>query len=131
MGQGLFAKNDIKRGEIIFAERPLLVFPDLPLSQKNLSGFEMLLEAAIARLSPESQADFRALHNNYTSDQYTPLRGIGTSNNYDLRNLFDGLDQSSNYKIINKIASRINHRCVLDLSAPTTHLTLLSAVCPM
>jgi hypothetical protein len=41
MGEGLFAKHDIKRGEIIFAERPLLVIPEL----MNFSGFEAFLEA--------------------------------------------------------------------------------------
>jgi len=57
MGEGVFAKRDITRGEFVFAERPLLVFPDRPGSGR----FDDLLEAAIARLSPEKQADFRAL----------------------------------------------------------------------
>ena len=127
MGEGLFAKHDIKRGEIIFAERPLLVLPELKSrasleatifnltigrQEKKEPGFEGLIEAAISRLPPASQADFKALHNGYTSDQCGPLVGRVRTNNYDLRNLFDGSDSSANYKTVNKIASRINHRCV-------------------
>ena len=126
MGQGVFAKHDIRRGEIIFAERPLLVLPEvhkqkslssillnLSVSQQNWdSEFERLLEAAIAHLPPESQSDFRALRNVYTRDQCGPLLGITRNNNYDLRNLFDGSDMSENYNIVAKIAARINHRCV-------------------
>ena len=129
MGEGVFAKRDIMRGEIIFSERPLLVFPELQPSsqgstllefykaqQKKQSGFESLVEAAIAHLPPESQADFRALHNAHPPDQCGPLVGIVRTNNYDLRNLFDGSDTSANYKVVNKIGCRINHRCVLCLS---------------
>jgi len=109
MGEGLFAKRDIIRGEIIFAERPLLVLPELPRGSSG-QGPDSLIEAAIAHLPPESQAAFRALSNDYTPDQCGPLLGIARTNNYDLRNLYDGSDSSANYKIVNKIASRINHR---------------------
>ena len=93
MGEGLFAKRDIRRGEIIFAERPLLVAPDslryrkVPVSltslQKGLkhSGFESFLEAAVARLPPESQADFRALQNVYAADKCGPVLGTVRTNN--------------------------------------------------
>jgi len=143
MEEGVFAKRDIRRGEIIFAERPLLVMPDpqpspqaallnlYQIQQKGRSGFECLLEAAIARLPPESQADLRALRNVHTADQCSPLVGIAKTNNYDLRNLFDGSDTSSNYKTVNKIASRINHRCVLCLSFSSAMTNTLSAACPM
>jgi hypothetical protein len=135
MGEGVFAKRDIMRGEIVFAERPLLVTPDKPFPQaatlleleevlqKKQSRFETLLEAAISRLPPESQADFKALGNVYPDDQCGPLLGIVKTNNYDLRNLFDGSDTSANYKTVNKIASRINHRCVLRLSFSNDRLT--------
>ena len=39
------------------------------------SDFESLLEAAIARLPPESQADYRALQNPYTGDMCGPQIG--------------------------------------------------------
>ena len=133
MGEGLFAKRDISRGEIIFAERPLLVTHEFSQGatlldlfgpqQKMHSGYECLLEAAIARLPPENQADFKALQNGYTADQCGPLLGRVRTDNYDLRNLFDGSDRSENYKAVNKIASRINHRCVLRLSFAKTGLT--------
>lgn len=131
MEMGVFAKRDIRRGEIIFAERPLLVVPDSlnsvsqdaklleldRVQQEKRPGFATLLEAAVARLPSESQADLRALHTAHTlANDKEPLLGILRTNNFDLRNLFDGSDMSANYKILNKIASRINHRCVLRFS---------------
>lgn len=113
MGMGVFAKHDIERGEIILAERPLLVIPE-NIVGATPSEFESLLEAAVGRLSPESQADFKELQNSFSSDQCAgrPLLGIVKTNNYTIGNLFDGSNMSENYVIVNKVASRINHRCV-------------------
>ena len=123
MGAGVFAKRDIKQGEIIFAERPLLTAANkiMPFSQGATldrhgaqeikpSDFESLFEAAIARLPPESQADDRALRNPYPGDMCGPLFVILRTNNYAAINLFDGSDRFTRY--YGKIASRINHRYV-------------------
>jgi len=126
MGQGVFAKCDIKRGELILAERPLLVAPrtimlpngtfrsnhytDEVKNQITMSEFESVLETTIGRFPPEIQADFRALHNSHTGDGSGPLLGISRTNGYTTANLYDGSDKEARYTAICKIASRINHR---------------------
>ena len=125
MGQRISAKCDIKRGELILAERPLLVYPRniSPLEsaimdhytvaqqkQVTMFEFEKVLETAFSRYPPESQADFRALHNSHTGDGSGPLFGIARTNNYGIHNLYDGTDTEARYNTICKVASRINHR---------------------
>jgi hypothetical protein len=129
-GLGLFAKHDLKRGDLIFAERPLLVtprgmraigpIPDHYTTHEKIritiSEFESYLETAIARLPPKGQADFRALHNSHTDDGSGPLLGILRTNSYGINNLYDDLPDDSNedasYGAVCKIGSRLNHRWV-------------------
>lgn len=129
MGVGLFAKCNIKRGEVFLVERPLLVSPNtVKASSKNLFlhhytpqqiehiimlEFESFLEYAFNRLPIESQADFKALHNAHTADGNCPLLGIMWSNGYGIGNLYDGSDGVGRYGAVSKIGSRINHRCGL------------------
>ena len=113
MGQGVFAICDIKRGELILAERPLLVAPrtimlpngtfrsnhytDEVKNQITMSEFESMLETTIGRFPPEIQADFRALHNSHTGDGSGPLLGISRTNGYTTANLYDGSDKEARY----------------------------------
>jgi len=135
MGQGLFAKYDIKRGELILAERPLLVYPrdmmapegalvdhftDEENKQVIMFEFNRMIETTISRFPPESQADFKNLHNAHTSDGSGPLLGIARTNNYGISNLYDGSDRDARYGAVCKIASRINHRYTISI---------LSALC--
>lgn len=128
MGQGLFAHQDIKRGDLILAERPLLVAPRgiKPLStgaipdhytprqiqQIVMYEFESVLETAVARLPPQDQADFKALHNAHADDGSGPLLGIARSNGYAIDSLYDSSNKRADYGAICKIGSRINHRHV-------------------
>ena len=128
MGVGLFAKRNIKGGDLIFAERPLLVSPrkmaggtftgkiedysEQQIKQIAIREYERLLEFAIGRFSSELQADYRALHNAHTNDGSGPLFGIVRSNGYGIDKLYDGTDETSIYSAICKIGSRINHSCV-------------------
>ena len=129
MGQGLFARHDIKCGELVFAERPLLVSPQsllviptgilphysfLEFRQIQAFLFERMLEYVFARMPSDSQADYRALHNAHTRDGTGPLFGIKRTNGYSISNLFDGPEdrRGTKYSALCKIASRLNHRCV-------------------
>jgi hypothetical protein len=125
MGQGVFAKCDIKRGELILAERPLLVVPqtlmlpkgvfrdqytDEQKNQMTMLEFERVLETTIGHFPAEIQADVRALHNSYIGDGCGPLLGIMRTNGYATTSLYDGSDKRATYAAVCKIASRINHR---------------------
>jgi len=138
MGEGLFAKRNIKLGDLIFAERPLLVSPRAISSfsrdptpkhytaqqyqQVGMFEYESLLEKTIDRLSPQSQADFRALHNAHTGDGSGPLLGIIRTNGYGIDQLYDGSNQAAIYGAVCKIGSRINHRCVLLMLLSSSQL---------
>ena len=128
MGEGVFAKRNIKRGDLILAERPLLVSPraiySLPqgstpdhytpqqYQQVMMFEYESLLEKTTGRMSSENQADFRALHNAHTGDRSGPLLGIIRTNGYGIGGLYDGSNETARYGAICKIGSRINHRCL-------------------
>ncbi len=128
MGEGVFAKRNIKRGDLILAERPLLVSPraiySLPqgstpdhytpqqYQQVMMFEYESLLEKTTGRMSSENQADFRALHNAHTGDGSGPLLGIIRTNGYGIGGLYDGSNETARYGAICKIGSRINHRCL-------------------
>lgn len=127
MGMGVFATRDIKFGELVFGERPLLVKPAnvnalelaVPMGSKY-NGFilreeEKILEAAVSRMSPTNQAAFKALANSHTEDGSGPLAGIIRTNGYGVGAIFDGpgieaANDACRYSVVGNIASRINHR---------------------
>ena len=136
MGKGVFATRDIPVGEIIFAERPLLVVPCAitPFRKINpkdystedymkimLFEWEQLLEAAAGRMDPERRAKLMALANCHLEDGSGPINGIVRTNGFSAGNLCDGDDTEPTgkyraarlYSVVCDIGSRMNHRCVL------------------
>ncbi|KDR71704.1 hypothetical protein GALMADRAFT_74705 [Galerina marginata CBS 339.88] len=132
MGTGLFATKDIKCGELILAERPLLVSPrnivqrlpclanlpadcDVSTATAVVSlEFERQLEMSMARMSPENRAAYKSLLV-HPKEGCGPLLGVIQTNSYGVDELFDGpelLPSSENvYAVVTKIGSRINHSC--------------------
>jgi len=93
MGQGVFAKRNIKRGDLIFSERPLLIVPTWfgrdatdgqytsnQAQQVMMFEFEKVLEIAVKRMPEKERALFLALHNSHTADGTGPLLGIIRTN---------------------------------------------------
>ncbi len=139
MGLGIFAKRNIKRGELIFSERPLLVstpamatseipqnFTPKQHRQIIMADFERTLEAALGRMTNDDQASYRTLPNSHQDDGSGPLYGIMRTNGYALRNLIFGDAGSHWYSAICKVASRINHRHVLLPSGPKSFTSTCS-----
>ena len=134
MGKGVFATRDIQMGEIIFAERPLLVVPRALRSTTEVDAIEysiedytkiMLfqreqqLELAVERMEPDRRAKLMALMNSHLEDGSGPLNGIVRTNGYGVGNLWDGDvkpdDDGSSpyyYSAVCDVGSRINHRFV-------------------
>ncbi|KAF9474369.1 SET domain-containing protein [Pholiota conissans] len=125
MGMGVFATRNIKAGELIFAERPLLVVPInanmLELNVQPTMGlygqYEQILEASVSRMSEVNQVAFRALMNSHTEDGSGLLTGIVRTNGYGEESVYDGpgtkaADLASCYSFVGNVASRINHSCV-------------------
>ncbi|CAA7270095.1 unnamed protein product [Cyclocybe aegerita] len=135
MGLGVFATCDIEAGELIFSERPLLVYPSAaaPLeasnpysrlsSTKKTSGqkeaieYEQLAEVALERMTEEGRAAYLSLANAHGRDS-RPLVGIIKTNGY-LTNIGDGPDprpggdyaHARKYGAVCEIGARINHSC--------------------
>lgn len=91
MGLGLYAARDIKAGELIIAERPLVLAPILMRSSRYafnpatmtehqkqllLAEKEQELGLVFGRLTPENQVAFKALANCHLHDGSGPLMGV-------------------------------------------------------
>lgn len=133
MGKGVFATRDIPMGEMVFAERPLLVVPTaltatatVDVNKPKLVEYmkvmllqqEQQLEVAVARMEPDRRAKLMALMNSYSEDACGPITGIIRTNGYAVKNLCDGdgpPDEGNTphpryYSAICDVGSRINHR---------------------
>jgi hypothetical protein len=110
-GKGMFVTTDLKAGDLIMAERPLLVAP-AAFPYANLKGFvhpDKIMEMAVnERLGPNGRDIFMQLHNCKGPD--TPkIRGIVDTNSLELGPM-PGHD--TQYMGIFQHISRINHRSV-------------------
>jgi len=142
MGKGVFATCDIRPGEIVFAERPLLVVStalvnpptmDIDLSAHKAADLvnfmkvmqvrrEQQLDNAVRRMEPSRRAKFMALVNK--NSEGGRLHGIIRTNGYEVDNLWDGdikpdeHDRSNRhgYSAVCEFGSRVNHRCIYQFS---------------
>ncbi|KZV70384.1 SET domain-containing protein [Peniophora sp. CONT] len=103
-GLGVFALEDIRIGDLIVAERPLIV-------NMIVGDMERVLEALCARMSSETFKTYMALHNCYGTDDSGSLTGIMLTNGFSTR-----IDEPSDpaggtYSCTGAVASRFNHSC--------------------
>ncbi|KAF8886420.1 hypothetical protein CPB84DRAFT_1787544 [Gymnopilus junonius] len=136
MSKGLFALRDIKVGQLIFAERPLLVSPRnigllgatyIPEGRSRdmntiqavaMYEWEKQLEVAVGRMSKENQKAFKELENNHKEDGSGPLLGIVRTNGFSIEEIYDGEERTdvNSYGAILKLGSRINHSCLPNVT---------------
>ena len=96
-GLGIFSTQDLQPGDLIFAERPILVLPkamSLPLDlpdhlsaeqQRQALMYEyekQILEPLFARVHPELQKAYLELHNAHKYDGSGPLLGVHRTNGF-------------------------------------------------
>ncbi|KAF4577219.1 hypothetical protein EYR36_005206 [Pleurotus pulmonarius] len=121
-GLGMVATKDLAPGDLIVAERPLLVAPRLLRTlgsvvfhdnatkeqQEAAKSFETekTIRYAYDRMRPEDQAAYMKLHNAHLHDGSGPLFGIMRTNRYALFDL-----QGETYTGVFEDLSRINHSC--------------------
>ncbi|KAG5651989.1 hypothetical protein H0H81_006670 [Sphagnurus paluster] len=146
-GTGMFATCDIKMGELVMSERPLLVtsggIPSLytpppgdpkptaaQIIQATIQEYERLLEYSVSRMLPENRAAFFKLHNAHTKDGSGPILGrirtnaIGiTIDTYEQKDL-----GSVRYGAVFNEISYINHSCVPNVSPKFSALSFSSRV---
>ena len=119
MGVGLFTKRSFKVNEMIFSERPLLVFPpglpflsSLPREEALEYGhslFSKTLEQGLRAMTKEDLDAFTSLSNCHPN--LPQARGITSTNSFatdiEEENLSEG---KIRYSAVGRLASRVNHR---------------------
>src|SRR6266545_8155315 len=126
IGQGVFAKHNIKRGELILSERPLLIAPSWlgredvfdkyaanQARQVMMHEFEKVMEVAFQRMQEKDRALYMALYNSHTTDGTGPLLGIMRTNCFGVSALSVDDSDIMRYGAICKLGSRFNHRYML------------------
>lgn len=104
-GMGLFATKNIKRGQFIIAEKPLLRIPSYHDSQDPTSPYIIvsdMLDQLVSKLTDSDRTHLFELHDYTNPKNPTPI-GIVRTNGFSMGNG----DASAIYAII----SRINHSC--------------------
>ncbi|KAK7460844.1 hypothetical protein VKT23_008775 [Stygiomarasmius scandens] len=129
-GMGMFAARDIEWGELIVAERPMLVIPvAFPyegaavtpanfttdhIQQLHLNQTEKVMEMLLSRMPKENQEAYKKLANCHKEDGSGPLYGIVRTNGFGLEDYckIEKPGHPERYSGIFKDLSRINHRQV-------------------
>ncbi|TFY83498.1 hypothetical protein EWM64_g519 [Hericium alpestre] len=134
-GIGLFATRDLAAGELIFAERALLIAPHAGVLMTDIlrkrrgrtsvqgvelavDGREDLLRLSLARMTPEKQAAYHALANVHAHATETPLLGVQLTNaivlpSHVLQEAFPGhpMKDGQSMSGVCEVLSRVNHSC--------------------
>ena len=140
-GLGVFALRNIKRGELLLAERPLVVCPmgfaadtrgwwakmvtlilngrqaDLSEQFKRIQAYEreMEMQKMFSKMTPENQRAYLSLANSHKEDGTGPVSGILRTNGFEIGLPASEKSDMTRYIAIGKVASRLNHRCELCL----------------
>ena len=126
-GLGMFATRPVRTGDLIIAERPLLISPrgfdmrvgsgskgltEAQIIQVRMQEWEEHLGIALKRMSDENRKAFMALANSHTEDGSGPILGIIRTNAYEVPGLYDGQEDDITrcYAAVLNVMSRINHR---------------------
>ncbi|KAJ6466295.1 hypothetical protein C8R45DRAFT_485048 [Mycena sanguinolenta] len=125
MGMGLFSTRDLKMGDLILCERPLLISPrgvptdpnpnftDEMFVQYSMNMYEKCAAMAVDRMRPKDKAAFMALTNCHTEDGSGPCVGIIRTNGLGIEGLLPSKTTlpSDIYSATCKDISRLNHSC--------------------
>ncbi|KAK1234084.1 hypothetical protein PQX77_002720 [Marasmius sp. AFHP31] len=129
-GVGMFSTKTLQMGDLIFSERPIVVFPACEraadvwfdsLSEDEIGRFIVkewngVLRHMLRRLSPERAAAFWGLMNGHNSD-VDDMRGIMMTNGYRTNGMDDDVPGAPSgsphgaYESVCEKLCRINHSC--------------------
>ncbi|KIY46126.1 SET domain-containing protein [Fistulina hepatica ATCC 64428] len=110
-GLGVFAARNIKMGELIIVERPLLTIPEDMCIEPGKS-LEQLVQEVLMQMPPDRAAQFRALDDcrrNGGGFVKDPMVGILNTNSFGVDILPGDLDMF--YCAVFNLTSRLNHSC--------------------
>jgi len=128
-GQGLFATRNIKAGDLILSERPLLVYPGCPvlilpkavktrhthaqINMINMINEERRMADVVAHMHPDLRARFQSLCNAQSSS--LPITGICLTNGFktgiiDWEKTKEYGVEPLDFSAVGDLVSRLNHR---------------------
>ncbi|KAJ6593425.1 hypothetical protein B0H19DRAFT_917505 [Mycena capillaripes] len=123
-GLGLVSTRDLRMGDLILTERPLLIsargmelvfppnFTHEQRLQYTLNELERYLQIALGRMRPDAKAAYMALQNSHTEDGSGPAVGIMRTNGLCIDGLRPGMEEQVDmYSATCKEISRLNHSC--------------------
>ena len=113
-GHGVFAKRSLISGDLIIAERPLLLMPMAMLYDKTDAATHpnIITDNVVNKImGVNNRAFFYSLHNcKRVSGDMTRIRGIIDTNSLGATEEFPGPHQGIGYSCIARDISRVNHR---------------------
>ena len=124
-GLGVFATHPVHTGDLIIAERPLLILPcgfemTTRPGSKGLSEEEIIqvtmhkeeehLGVAVKRMTGENWKVFMALANSHTEDGSGPILGIVHTNAYKVSGLYDGHEDDIAKSYTAVLNTSVTHR---------------------
>ncbi|TCD67250.1 hypothetical protein EIP91_000327 [Steccherinum ochraceum] len=128
-GLGMYATRDIRAGELIVAERPLLIVPvsmyarrPYPSTVTKEQGLQVMMadtereyEVMLEKMAPANRAAYMALANSHRFDGSGPILGVIRTNGFGDECMVDsglGLsNETGGFSIICNDMSRMNHDC--------------------
>ncbi|CCM06421.1 uncharacterized protein FIBRA_08682 [Fibroporia radiculosa] len=114
-GLGMVATRAIKAGELIHAERPVVISRPELYTTSSLSpvGDKEYYDMALSGLSPQALESFLALHNAFPNEgPIDPMSGILNTNSFDTSlKIGDGDDNLEKLAGCYPTLSRANHDC--------------------
>lgn len=130
-GRGVFATCEMHPGDLIWAERPFLIYTTVLITQKGFQqgshhtagqtralefyATERILETIINRMTPERKAEYMSLFNSHKEDGSGPYLGILRTNQLGIRMIEGQPGPQSHeaplqYTSVGYIVSLMNHR---------------------
>ncbi|KAG6829717.1 hypothetical protein H0H93_014351, partial [Arthromyces matolae] len=137
-GTGMFATCDIAMGDLIFAERPVLVMPrkmmilnvdpgavsvdeipDAQTIQMHIAQREKFLEVLVERMEEKDQEEFYELFNSHTEDGSGPILGRVRTNGFAV--IFGDEKTAEPHSATFLKGSRMNHSCIPNVTHHFDH----------
>ncbi|VDB85283.1 unnamed protein product [Peniophora sp. CBMAI 1063] len=131
-GLGVYATEDIQAGDLITAERPLIVKMAMnsararsDLSPEDIlratfANLERSMELLCSRMSSETLRKYTSLYNSHKTDGSGPLTGIFRTNGFNVGvndPAIPGVDAANGvYSCVGALSSRYNHSCLPNAS---------------
>lgn len=112
-GEAMIAARNIKRGETVVIERPLIIIPVVIRAVTTKENVEIVLQSMIDGLDEDDRRRFMALKNCKPASEYGPLLGRAQTNGLHVH--FRKSKDIPTYSAICADISKVNHKYAISL----------------